>query len=120
MEETERFRFVEQPTPPVHHGFLWGPPAFLAACLLGQSFAESGWALTADQNLALGGLPVHTYRSEGEPVQTPCAERWLESAAVEALLARGIIPVQSVRGRDEVRLARFQSIADPPAPLVGL
>jgi type VI secretion system protein ImpC len=119
MEEAERFRFVEQPAPPDPAGYLWGPPAFLAACLLGRSFVESGWSLSPEQNLAFDGLPVHTYRVDGEPVQTPCAELWLTSASVDALLAGGVMPLQSVRGRDEVRLARFQSLAEPLAPLAA-
>jgi type VI secretion system protein ImpC len=37
----------------------------------------------------------------------------------EALLENGIMPLASLRERDTIRLIRFQSIADPPAPLAG-
>jgi type VI secretion system protein ImpC len=36
-----------------------------------------------------------------------------------ALLGRGLMPFVSARDRNSARLARFQSIADPAAPLVG-
>ena len=39
--------------------------------------------------------------------------------AMQALLTRGIMPLLGHRQRNVVRLARFQSLADPPAALAG-
>jgi hypothetical protein len=38
---------------------------------------------------------------------------------MEVLIGKGLMPVLSIKGRDAVLLPRFQSIADPPAPLAG-
>jgi type VI secretion system protein ImpC len=37
----------------------------------------------------------------------------------EQILEQGFMPLASMKHRDAVRLVRFQSIADPLAPLVG-
>ena len=49
----------------------------------------------------------------------PCAEVVLSDRAAEIILDGGLMPVLSLRDQDVVRLARFQSIADPLAPLAG-
>jgi type VI secretion system protein ImpC len=55
----------------------------------------------------------------GETRIQPCAEVLLTEHAAERILAQGIMPLLSFRDRDKVRLARFQSLADPPAALQG-
>ena len=49
----------------------------------------------------------------------PCAEVVLSDRAAEIILDGGLMPLLSLRDQDVVRLARFQSIADPLAPLAG-
>lgn len=117
----ESFRFVELTGPAnEHQRYLWGNPALTCARLLARSFVEQGWSMQPRENLDLEGLPAHTYRNEyGEPELKPSAEVVLTESAAEAILERGLMPVLSYRGRDAARLARFQSIADPPAPLRG-
>jgi type VI secretion system protein ImpC len=115
----EAFGFEEMPGEPVHAHYLWGNPALACACLLGQEFSESGWALRPGIVQEIGVLPIHVYRSGEERKATPCAEVVLTERAVEAILERGIMPLISFKGRDTVRLARFQSMADPPTRLAG-
>jgi hypothetical protein len=43
----------------------------------------------------------------------------LTERAFEALVDRGLMALLSFRDRDVVRLARLQSLADPPRPLAG-
>jgi type VI secretion system protein ImpC len=38
---------------------------------------------------------------------------------MQLLINEGLMPLLSVKGRDAVRLPRFQSIAEPAAPLAG-
>ena len=118
-DEIESFRFVELTDPAKEHRcYLWGSPALACARLLARSFVEEGWSMQPSENLNLEGLPAHTYRNEyGEPELKPCAEVVLTESAAEAILERGLMPVLSYRGRDAARLARFQSVALPPAPL---
>ena len=118
-EPVERFDFKEMPGQPAHDAFLWGNAAFACACLLGQAFRENEWAMSPGDAIELGGLPVHSFSEDGEKKTMPCAGRWLTDGHAENLLAAGIMPLVSIRGRDAVRVVRFQSIAQPPAALSG-
>jgi type VI secretion system protein ImpC len=102
-----------------HEQYLWGNSAAVCACLLADAFREFGWNLTSGLRCDLMGIPIHIYESDGEKHVTPCAETILTERAMEVLIGRGLMPVLSIKGRDSVRVPRFQSIADPPAPLAG-
>jgi len=115
----DRFEFEEFSPLAGHEQYLWGNSAAVCACLLASAFREYGWALTGGLGCDLTGLPMHIYTSDGEKHVTPCAETILTERAMEVLIGKGLMPVISIKGRDAVRVPRFQSIADPPAPLTG-
>ena len=69
--------------------------------------------------LEIEDLAAHTYAEDGEAKLYPCAEVHLSERAADAMLARGVMPLASFRNRNAVRLIRFQSLSDPPTPLVG-
>jgi predicted component of type VI protein secretion system len=115
----ESFDFEEFPGSPSHGGYLWGNPAFAVALLLGQSFSEEGWQMRPGSVSQVENLPLHTYRTDGDSQLKPCAEVLLTEEAVERMLESGLIPLVSFKGRDSVRVGRFQSIADPQRPLAG-
>jgi len=112
----EAFRFEEQPPRPEHGAFLWGNPAFACAAVMARVRQADGEAPEAGD---ITGLPAFVSTAGDEPRLQPCAEVCLTERAVEAILARGIMPLVSVKGRDAARLVRLQSIADPPAALGG-
>ncbi|HNS99832.1 MAG TPA: type VI secretion system contractile sheath large subunit [Polyangiaceae bacterium] len=114
-DEISRFPWEEQTTPPQHDRYLWGHPGWLVACLLGRRVIDSG----TKPSLSMSGLPVHSFLGEGQMEQTPCAEWWLTEQEAGRWLDDGMIPLCSVRGRDEVRLIRVQSLAAPSAGLAG-
>ncbi|MEW6490082.1 MAG: type VI secretion system contractile sheath large subunit, partial [Thermodesulfobacteriota bacterium] len=118
-DPVEGFAFEELGPARPHEAYLWGNPAFVAARLLGEAFRERGWDLEPGDRLEVGDLPAHVVEEAGEKVLVPCAEVYLGERAAEAVLGRGIMPLLSYRNRNAVRLARFQSLADPPAPLAG-
>ena len=62
---------------------------------------------------------MHTWTVEGEREVMPPAETYLAERAAERLAAAGLMTLQSIKGRNAVRLAAFQSAADPPGALVG-
>jgi len=64
-------------------------------------------------------IPMHVYEEEGQLKIKPCAELLLSETAIQEALGMGLMPLLSVPGQGVVRLARFQSIADPPGPLAG-
>jgi type VI secretion system protein ImpC len=118
-DATERFSFEEMPESPEHQRYLWGNPAIACAYLLGEAFTRYGWEMRPGQVSDIDGLPLHVYKDDGEAALKPCAEVLLTEEAVEVLLESGLMPIISLKGRDCVRLARFQSIAQPAAPLAG-
>ncbi|MFC1792334.1 type VI secretion system contractile sheath domain-containing protein [Planctomycetota bacterium] len=115
----EQFDFEEFSPFAGHEQYLWGNSAALCACLLAGAFREFGWSLTNGLRCDLAGIPMHIYQSDGEKHITPCAETILTERAMESLISRGLMPVLSIKGRDAIRVPRFQSIAEPPAPLAG-
>jgi hypothetical protein len=46
-----------------------------------------------------------------------CGERYLTESEIHRLLTAGLIPLASRRDRNAIVAIRFQSVADPPAPL---
>ena len=62
--------------------------------------------------MSLGDMPYHFVTdSYGDQVALPCTERNLTMDKVEKATVRGYMSVASIKGRDEVRLTSFQSLA---------
>lgn len=102
-----------------HTGYLWGNGAMLVGMLIAQGFSQSGWGLSKSVDNVVDDLPMHVYVEEGEQVVKPCGEILLNERGAERVLARGIIPLYSVRDRTSVQLGRFLSLAITPAPIAG-
>jgi predicted component of type VI protein secretion system len=93
-------------------GMLWANPVALVVILLARSFRKTGPSLGLGQVMTLGGMPFHYVKDRyGDQVALPCTERNLTQTKTQNTIARGFMPVVSVKGRDEVRLASFQSLA---------
>jgi type VI secretion system protein ImpC len=118
-EATERFAFEELEPGREHESYLWGNPAFTCAELLAESFLTSGWAMEPDQHRVRADLPAHAWREGAESKLEPCAEVVLNARSTGAILRLGLMPLVSFADRNAVELARFQSLADPPAALAG-
>jgi type VI secretion system protein ImpC len=115
----ERFDFSELTADAAHEQYLWINPAFGCAQLLVASFAADGWDFTLGSELELGSLPLAAQLgSDGERIK-PCAEVCFDASSAEHVLGHGLMPLLSYRDRNAVRLMRFQSIAQPAAPLAG-
>jgi len=115
----EAFDFEEMPDGPSHEDYLWGNPAFACALLLAQSFAEYGWEMGSNLISEIDGLPLHAYEYNGESGLQPCAEALMTEDLAERILENGLMPLASLKGRDAVRLVRFQSVAEPLSRLIG-
>ncbi len=114
------FAFEEFDAAPVQQEFLWGHGALALGLLLGRSFSARGWAFEPGDERDIADLPAFTYRVDGEPTLQACAERYLSDEDGRAALAAGLMPLLSHRHRNLVTVPRFQSVADPAAPLAGL
>jgi type VI secretion system protein ImpC len=115
----DQFAFEEFGPTPEHESYLWGNPAFACVYLLGEAFNRAGWDMRPGLVGEIDGLPLHVYKEDGESKVKPCAEVLMTEQTAEALLENGIMPLATLRDRDTVRLIRFESIADPLAPLAG-
>lgn len=115
----ETFSFEEFVEGRSHDLYVWANGAFLAALLLAQSFSASGWEMGRSLTQDVEGLPVHIYEEGGETIFKPCAEIQMTDRGVDKLMEFGLMPIVSYRNTDRVKLARFQSIADPVTGLKG-
>jgi predicted component of type VI protein secretion system len=113
----EAFAFDECIGEPAPNELLWGNGALAAALLIGRSFNERGWDMEPGDEREIGDLPAYTFTRDGERHMQPCAERELTESQIDSMIKGGLIPIASRRDRNAVVAIRFQSIADPPAPL---
>ncbi|MEM9124540.1 MAG: type VI secretion system contractile sheath large subunit, partial [Pseudomonadota bacterium] len=93
-------------------GMLWANPAVLVTILLARSFKQNGKAMKLGSVMSLGGVPYHYVNDRyGDQVALPCTERNITLEKHEHSVQRGYMPVLSVKGRDEIRLGSFNSVA---------
>lgn len=97
-------------------GMLWGHPAVLAGLLLGKTFEAGGLkGMKLGSMMTVDDMPYHYYTDpDGDQIPLPCTERLLPVRAAEQVTAQRFMPLVSVRGRPEVRLGSFQSLAGSP------
>nr|WP_302621188.1 type VI secretion system contractile sheath large subunit [Roseobacter sp. GAI101] len=93
-------------------GMLWANPVVLVAILLAGTHKKDGKAMNLGSLMSLGDLPFHYVTDrDGDQVALPCTERNLTSDAAQMTLGRGYMPVVWVKGRNEIRLGSFRSLA---------
>ena len=93
-------------------GMLWANPVVLSAILMAETMGRTGKAKRLGDVMSLGDIPVHVITDpHGDQVALPCTERLLDSRMTAEVVARGFMPVVSIKGRNEVRQASFQSLA---------
>lgn len=96
-------------------GFLWANPALLVAVLMARTYAEDGQAMKLGKVMSLGDIPFYWVNDRyGDQVALPCTERNLAVRGLEAVAKRRIMPVLWMKGRDQIRLGAFQSVAGTP------
>lgn len=93
-------------------GMLWANPVILIAILLAGTYVKDGKALQLGSLMSLGDMPFfYVMDRYGDQVALPCTERNLTSDPVQHTLARGFMPVLWMKGRNEIRLGSFRSLA---------
>jgi type VI secretion system protein ImpC len=122
QEPVSAFAFEELGNAPAHEHYLWVPGSLAFALLLGRGYVlNEGWSFSLGDERDIEDLPSCTRLDrDGEPELVPCAEFFLPDSESERLLGAGVMPLLSHRHKNAAMLARFQSIAAPPAPLNGL
>jgi type VI secretion system protein ImpC len=118
-EPTEHFDFEEMERTPRHDDYLWGNPCFACIYLLALGFSQYGWNFRPGTIQDIDDLSVHVFKHQGESLIKAPSEVVLTESAAEAILAEGLMPLLSFTNQERIRLARFQSVAYPPARLEG-
>jgi type VI secretion system protein ImpC len=100
--------------------YLWAPPAFAVALVLGRAFAEAGgWQLSGSIDPDIGSLAHVVHGRGADAVAIPCGEALMTVQVGNNLMERGFMPLASLKDQDRVRLLRLQSAADPLKALAG-
>jgi type VI secretion system protein ImpC len=96
-------------------GMLWGHPALVPALLLAEGFTRQGAKLKLGAVMGVDDIPYYVYTdTDGEQIALPCTERlYTERQAVQVGQYR-VMPLLSIRGRPELRLGGFTSLAGTP------
>jgi type VI secretion system ImpC/EvpB family protein/type VI secretion system ImpB/VipA family protein len=111
-EPIDSFEFEEWNPQAGLKTLLWGNGAVLAGVLLARHAQKSGAAQAPGGALSEGDMPYFFHTdSDGDTVALPCTERLLSERMAAQLHARGFIPVLALKGRPEVRLGGFLSVA---------
>lgn len=112
----DRFEFEEFTPQYGVRGMLWGQSSILAGLLLGLTFTKQGFKkMSLGSILGVGDMPFYYYTdADGDQVALPCTERLISSSTADYVGSQRFVPVLSIRGRPEVRLGGFQSLAGKP------
>ena len=114
----EPFAFEEFTRQDGLSGMLWGNPAALVSLLVAETWTRNSKSMQLGSVATVGELPVYVYHdTDGEQIALPCTERLFTEKQAAQVAACGVIPVVSLRGRPEVRVAGFAALAG--APLAG-
>ena len=96
-------------------GMLWGNPAVLVALCLAETWSRDSKAMKLGSVASVDDLPVYVYTDkDGDQIALPCTERLFTEKVAAQVGALGVIPVVSLRGRPEVRVASFNAVKGQP------
>ena len=109
---------------------LWGHPSWLTAYLIAETWRRDPRNMKPGGIATVGDLPVYVYHdADGDQIALPCAERMYSERQAVQVTSTGVNPVLSIRGRPEIRMGGFASLASgtlagrwapvvvtPPAP----
>jgi type VI secretion system protein ImpC len=112
-EPVESFEF-EEFTPQVGlRGMLWTNGSILAGLLLGKTFSDQGLnGMKLGSVTTLGDVPFHYYTdADGDQIPLPSTERWVNEPTAVHVMSQNFMPVLCIRGRTEIRLGSFNSLA---------
>ena len=110
-EPIERFAFEEDPGGPTPPPLPWGPPAVLAAVLLGRHLLDNGADEPPGEPLTVDDLPIALRTGpDGDTIALPCTEWLLTERSTAALHSLGLTPVLTRRGQPELRWGGWGSV----------
>ncbi len=91
---------------------LWGNPAALIGLVLAKDYEANGGGMKPGSILTLDGMPFHYVHDQyGDQVSLPCTDRMISHRSVEPLLRQSWMPIVSMKGQPEVRIASLNGLA---------
>jgi len=106
------FSFEEMLPPVRHDQYLWANAAFLKTEQLAREFIKSGWDMRPGESAMTQDLPLHSYEEKGKTAVQPCAEIPLTETGAARIIQQGIIPLWSVKNRDQIHSGDFFTLFD--------
>jgi type VI secretion system protein ImpC len=95
-------------------GMLWGHAALVPALLLAESWAQQGAKMKPGSVMVVGDMPYYVYIDpDGDQIALPCTERFYTERQATQAASFHVMPLVCLRGRPELRLASFASVAGP-------
>jgi type VI secretion system protein ImpC len=112
-EPIESFQFEEFTPAEGLRSMLWANGSILAGLLLGKTFSDQGLArMELGSIMSIGDVPFYYYTdADGDQVALPSTERSVSERAAAHVITQHFMPVVCIRGRPEVRLGSFNSLA---------
>jgi type VI secretion system ImpC/EvpB family protein len=112
----DRFDFEEFTPQEGLRGMLYASGAILAGLLLGETFLKGSLnKMALGSIMSAGDMPYYFFEdADGDQVALPCTERLLSVDLASHVAAQRLMPVISIKGKPEVRLGSFQSLAGKP------
>lgn len=90
----------------------WANPVVAVAILLAATRKKGGKSMSLGDVMSLDDMPYTFFTDQhGDQVALPCTERNLTTMKSETVVARGFMPLVSLKGQNAIRLASFQSLA---------
>ena len=91
---------------------LWGNPAALIGLVLAKDYETNGGGMKPGSILTINEMPFHyVYDQYGDQIALPCTDRMISHRSVEPLLKQSWMPVVSMKGQPEVRIASLHGLA---------
>lgn len=112
-EPIDSFKFEEFTPQTGLKGMLWANGSILVGLLLGKTFSDQGLpGMRPGTIMSIGDVPFYYYTdADGDQIALPNTERLVTESVAAHVIAQHFMPVLCVRGRPEVRLGSFQSLA---------
>jgi len=112
----DRFDFEEFTPKEGLRGMLYASGAVLAGLLLSETFLKGGMKkMNLGSIMSAGDMPFYYFEdADGDQVTLPCTERLLSVDLAAYVTGQRFMPVVAIKGKPEVRLASFQSLAGKP------
>jgi len=92
-------------------GMLMANPAALAAVLMAATVKEGGRSPELGSIMSLDDIPFHyIHDAHGDQIALPCTERMFSARTAADVVARGFMPVLSIKGQNVVRLGSWNAL----------